>query len=141
MPPRQRPEALLERQVLAELGRDPRLVVFKNECGEGYTSNVRALIREALAGYSASPAVVQHISRILDTHRIHYGLHNGSADLCGVLEGGRFLSLELKSERGQLRPEQAVWQARMRELGAVAEVVRSPGDAVRFVEDARRGQR
>jgi hypothetical protein len=79
---------------------------------------------------------------ILDRSRVHYGLHNGSADIIGILgPAGRLVSFELKSDRGQLRPEQEVWLARMRELGALSEVIRSPGDAMLALEEARRGRR
>lgn len=136
--PRNRPEAILERQVLATLGTDRNLAIFRNECGEGFYANVWPQLRALLAGH---PAAEQAMA-ILDRNRVHYGLHNGSADLCGLIgPAGRFVSFELKSEAGALRPDQILWQARMRELGALAEVVRSPGQASLYIDEARRGQR
>jgi hypothetical protein len=40
---------------------------------------------------------------------VRYGLP-GSGDILGVLPGGRFLSVEAKSEAGRLSPEQKVWK-------------------------------
>lgn len=143
-----RPEAILERHTLFALGSDPRLAIFKNECGEGFYANVREQIRNCLDG-EVRRELVAEVLAILDRNRVHYGLHVGSADLIGVVAVevtpemvgstiGRFVSIELKSASGALRTEQEVWRDRMRELGAVAEVARTPGDAALAVEKARR---
>ncbi len=58
----------------------------------------------------------------------------GTADVIGVLEGGRFLACELKRPGGgKLRPSQAAWQAEMRALGAL---VISEARSTRDVFDA-----
>jgi hypothetical protein len=48
----------------------------------------------------------------------------GSSDILGVLPGGRFLAVECKAKGGKLSPEQERFLAEVRELGALALVVR-----------------
>lgn len=130
-----RPEALLERQVLAALGRDPLVTLFKNECGEGFYGAVRPQLSKLLAGMTSHRDALA----ILDRNRVHFGLHNGSADLIAVVgPRGRLVGIELKSDRGVLSADQERWLARMRELGAVAGVARTPGDAALLIEEAKR---
>lgn len=138
---RGRPEAILERQVLAAVGHDADLALFKNECGQGYQARAVNEVLGLLAE-SGRADLYRAAQDILNRGRVHFGLHNGSADLVGVLAStGRFVSFELKSDTGTLRPEQVAWRARMQALGALAEVVRSPGEAAVFLDDARRGKR
>ena len=131
-----RPEALLERQVLATLTRTfgPRALVFKNEVGEGFYGVARPRIAQALApfGLQAQRAALD----VLDRHRVHFGLRVGSADLIILVEGGRACSIELKIEHGTLRDEQKVWLANMRAIGVIAGVARTEEEAVTLVREA-----
>lgn len=142
-----RPEALLERQVLKALGRDPALALFKNECGEGFYGTARHQIL-ALPRTHGTVQLVDVLGA-LDRNRVHFGLHVGSADLVAVARVeitpqmvgrsiGRFVSIELKSATGRVGEAQQAWIDRMRELGATAGVARSPGDAAVLVEEAKR---
>jgi hypothetical protein len=55
---------------------------------------------------------------------MHFG-KVGSADILGILPGGRFLAIECKAERGRLSDEQARFLAEIRGLGGLAIVARS----------------
>ncbi len=133
-----RPEALLERHVLAALTErfGSSLAIFKNEVGEGFYAASGPQILRAVAG--CGPDVVRTVKEILGKTRVHYGLHVGSADLVGFATGGRAVSLELKSTDGRLRPEQEVWLSRMRELGVIAGVARSPEEAIALISEGLR---
>jgi len=48
----------------------------------------------------------------------------GSSDILGILPGGRLLCVECKAEGGRLSPEQKIFLDEVRELGALALVVR-----------------
>ena len=48
----------------------------------------------------------------------------GSSDILGILPGGRLLCVECKAQGGRLSPEQKQFLADVRELGALALVVR-----------------
>jgi hypothetical protein len=52
---------------------------------------------------------------------------NGVSDILGII-GGRFLAIEVKSEKGVLRPEQRIFLAHINEEGGVAFVARSLRD-------------
>ena len=48
----------------------------------------------------------------------------GASDILGILPGGRLLCVECKAQGGRLSPEQKQFLADVRELGALALVVR-----------------
>ena len=52
----------------------------------------------------------------------------GVADILGILDDGRFLAIEVKTETGQLRPEQAAFLDAIRQRGGLSCVVRSVAD-------------
>ena len=74
---------------------------------------------------------------------VRYGLHTGSADLIGwqsvVItpdmvgkQFARFVSIEVKTPKGVLSPEQEIWLAAVQKAGGIAVVARSVED-VRFL--------
>ena len=75
---------------------------------------------------------------------VAFGLAPGSADLIGWrsvvvtpdMVGQRvavFASVEVKSARGRLRPEQAAWLAAVQAAGGIAGVARSPEEAAEIL--------
>lgn len=105
-------------------------------------AEIQAAIRVALG---QTPDVLlwrNHVGRVQDERgRWHpFGLAPGSADLVGLLApSGRWLALEVKSDRGALRPEQRDWLAMVRRAGGFAAVVRSVDEAMAAVARARAG--
>lgn len=68
------------------------------------------------------------------------GLPRGSADLVGILSpSGRWISLEVKTGRGELRPDQQLHLELVRKRGGFAAVVRSEDEAVAAINRARTG--
>jgi hypothetical protein len=53
----------------------------------------------------------------------------GSADVIGILPGGRFLAVETKAPKGRLSPEQREFLDGVSALGGMAFVARSAADA------------
>jgi hypothetical protein len=49
----------------------------------------------------------------------------GSADIIGLLPGGRFLAVECKSAKGRLSPVQAAWLGEVERSGGAVFVARS----------------
>lgn len=75
---------------------------------------------------------------ILDNARpLHAGLMPGSSDLIGLTSGGRFLSIEVKSDRGRLTTEQRAWIEMVRQFGGLAGEARSVEDFEAILEAAR----
>ncbi len=131
-----RPEALLERTVLRSLGADPSVALFKNEIGEGYYGCIAPMLRQIVAPLGLD--AYAKITNILYRNRVTYGLHVGASDLIAIVgPHGRLAAIELKSEHGQLRPEQRTFIERMRSLGAVAGTARSVEEAAALVHEAR----
>lgn len=122
-----RPEALLERAVLARVGalqraELPSLVVYRNEVGAGFTGNVAHL-------------VCADCRSLLSRHRITYGLGVGSPDLVGAVNGHAF-GLELKSPTGRARPEQLAWRDAAIRRGVHVAIVRTVEEAEEAIRHA-----
>jgi hypothetical protein len=112
---------MTETQLLAEirlaLGRDPRVVLWRNNTG---------------------------MTRESDTGRpVRYGLCVGSSDLVGIVTMangcGRFVAFEVKTERGRVSAEQALFLGVVNRRGGYGVVVRSIEDAQRAVDAASAG--
>jgi hypothetical protein len=61
--------------------------------------------------------------RIAPDRWLHFG-KKGSADILGLLPGGRFLAVECKAAHGRLSPEQRQFLADIRNQGGMAVMVR-----------------
>lgn len=60
----------------------------------------------------------------------------GFPDVAGVLANGRFFAIELKTEKGRLRPEQLEWITKLNMSSAMAVVLRSREEIDAFVQAA-----
>jgi hypothetical protein len=65
--------------------------------------------------------------RIAPDRWLHFG-KKGSADILGILPGGRFLAVECKAPDGRLSPEQRQFLADIKALGGMAIVAKSCRD-------------
>lgn len=135
-----RPEARLERAILQELGREPDVLLLKNEVGQGYYGTIYPQIQKALARW---PEARRAVEEILVRNRLTYGLGVGSPDLLALVRLSHSdicvaTGLELKSERGALRESQERWHAAARaRVGFRTSETRSVEDARHAVERAR----
>jgi hypothetical protein len=59
----------------------------------------------------------------------------GSADIIGVLPGGRFIGVECKSKKGRLSEKQKEFLASIEEMGGLAIVARSVDDVINSVNN------
>lgn len=111
-------ESEIQSAIRKALGRTPGLVLWRNNVGKAMmpTGSGRMAVR--------------------------FGLIPGASDLIGIVtcgKVGRFIALEVKTERGKLRPDQARFLALVQRMGGFACVVRSVEDARAAVERARSG--
>lgn len=107
-----RRESALQREIRLALGRDRRVVLWRNSSGVAETAN---------------------------GGRQRFGLCVGSSDLIGILKpSGRFIALEIKTSTGRLSKEQELFIQLVRRMGGVAEVVRSVEEAKNAIERANR---
>lgn len=71
--------------------------------------------------------------RMADGRWFDTGLPKGFSDLFGFRPDGRIFFIEVKNQKGQLRPEQEKFLERMRQNGALAGVARSVDDAMDII--------
>lgn len=99
-------------------------------------------IRLAVSAHGGAIALRNHTGtfRTFDGKWVNAGLGTGTSDLIGLVEHivrpedvgrkvGVFVAMEVKTEKGALRPEQRNFLLRVTELGGLAAVVRSVEDA------------
>jgi hypothetical protein len=65
---------------------------------------------------------------------VYYG-KLGSADILGLLPGGRFIAVECKSKKGKLSEKQKDFLAEVEQLGGIAIVARSVEDVMNSVKN------
>jgi hypothetical protein len=70
---------------------------------------------------------------------VRYGLTTGSADLIGFTISGKFVSVELKTPKGKLEPDQIIWFELVKKWGGYAAVIRSVEEADEFIDEIRKG--
>lgn len=104
----------IQHAILEALGADPRVRLLRNNVG------------------------------VAEIHgrRVAYGVGGpGGSDLIGLLPaaGGRFIALEIKTDRGRVSPEQEQFIRAIRRNGGFAAVVRSVDDARAAVDRAIAG--
>lgn len=65
----------------------------------------------------------------------------GCPDVLGQLKDGRLIGVEVKGQKGKLRPEQTIFLERIRHAGGVAFVARDCRDVFRGLADTNRPQK
>lgn len=123
-------EAELKAQIRLALGCLPGVRLFNNPVGDAWAGKVVHRDQVMLT--------LQH------ARNVTFGLAPGSGDLCGwtsvvvtsEMIGRRvavFTSAEVKTDRGRVAPNQENWLRVVSKAGGIADVVRSPEDALRLV--------
>lgn len=70
-----------------------------------------------------------------DGRFITFGL-KGSADILGILKGGRFLAIEVKGVTGRQSEQQKNFENMIKSFGGVYILARNIDDAIRGIQDA-----
>jgi len=113
-------EREIQHAIRLAMGRHPSLRLFRNQVGE--------------CDYTDDYGKRRHVS---------YGLCKGSSDLIGfrtievpglVAPIAQFVAIELKAERGTLRPDQRMFIEAVRARGALAGVARSVEDVIALLD-------
>lgn len=104
-------ESQLQDAIRLALGRDPSLVLFRNNCGSAVMRN----------GF-----------------RVTFGVGNpGGADLIGCFRG-IFVAVEIKTPEGRQSKEQRQFQQLIESKGGVYTILRSVDDARAWLSDLHR---
>lgn len=64
----------------------------------------------------------------------HYGL-KGSADIMGIVIGGKIIGLEIKTGNASQSQEQKNFEAMLKKFGGIYHVVRSKEEALMFIKE------
>ncbi len=97
-------------------------------------------LREVLQALTAHPAVawcerMNTGAARIGNRFVRFGWP-GCPDVLGQMKDGRLLGVEVKADKGKLRPEQAVFLERIRCAGGVAFMARDCRDVLRELLDA-----
>lgn len=111
-------EADLQSLILRELTKDERVRLFRNTSVGAWAGKI--IDRTATT------------MTLLNPYPIHAGLFVGSGDLIGW-SAGRFMSVEVKSPTGVIRPEQIIWRDNVLKGGGIAGIVRSVEEAKKLL--------
>lgn len=96
-------------------------------------------IRHALVG-TARVMLWRNNTGFDRERRVKYGLGLGGADLVGMLmPSGRFVGFEVKTAKGRVSLEQAIWADAVRGGGGFVAFVRSVEGALEALARAERG--
>lgn len=105
-------EAELQAEILLAVGSRPDCRIWRNNTGVGRTLSGDRVIRFGLVG---------------------------SADLLGILRGGRFLAVEVKTKRGRQSESQRNFQRMIESMGGVYVLARDVQTVVEVIDDETGG--
>jgi len=103
-------------------------------------TTIQNKIRLALGSRPDVRLFRNHVGVVRDERgRVHsFGLRKGSADLIGWVtlnDSAVFLSIEIKTATGRLRPEQQQWMDNVNKSGGIAFVARSEEEALKTLNE------
>ena len=89
----------------------------------------REIQRAILLRYGTDPRmrIWRNSAGYDEGHHVKYGLP-GSADILGILKGGRFLAIEVKAEKGSQSEQQVAFQWMVERFGGLYILARSVDD-------------
>lgn len=122
-------EAEIQANVMLAVGALPHTRIFRNTVGEGHQGDV-VCVASAPRVVTLQPGDIV----LRNSRRVTFGLTPGSADVIGWCRG-RFLSLEIKTPLGPVRPGQLRWDAAVRAGGGLSGFARSPEDAISIINE------
>ena len=105
-------EAELQAEILLAVGSRPDCRIWRNNTGVGRTLSGQRVIRFGLVG---------------------------SADLLGILRGGRFLAVEVKTAKGRQSEAQRNFQRMIESMGGVYVLARDVQTVVDVIDDETGG--
>lgn len=106
--------------------------VFRNNVAQAWVGNSIKIQKAGMFPVEPGDVVIKQ------ARPLHAGLVKGSSDLIGIDHAtGRFLALEVKTQKGKVDEHQRNFLDRIIQFGGIAGVARSPQDAVEIIESAR----
>jgi len=104
----------------------PETLVRNEVCAELKRRGIFFWINDSVGIYNAARGSFMRSS---NPFRI-----KGTADILGILPGGRMLAIELKSKRGTLSPDQRAFLAEINSRGGLAFMAKSADDVAQQLD-------
>lgn len=117
------PEKEIQNSILLTFGRMPEMRLWRVNVGMGYGYYIIQKAVQILKN-AGIKAFLKHFKTISP---IRYG-QKGAADIQGIIKGGRFLAIEVKTATGRQSPEQKSWQKMIEMYGGIYILARSIED-------------
>ncbi len=121
-------EQELQQHIRAAISKQGKAHVFRNNVGS-----------TGVLCAACKPKVCERCRKRFSVP-VKYGLSIGSGDLIGLTMNGGFISIEVKTPTGTVKPEQHLWHDFINKFGGNAYIVRSVEDAISAVEEACNGE-
>lgn len=99
-----------------------RARLFRNNVGLGWVGAWKRFTRTETVVVGPGDVLIRQ------ARPFHSGLHKGSGDLIGWDKTGRFLSVEVKTNKGRQSPEQIKWAEAVASSGGISIVARAEDD-------------
>ena len=110
------PGTILTDQIFLVHGARPDLKLFRNETAGVWAGKVVGRTKKGQVVLAAGAKFFK------------CGLAVGSADIIGITNTGRFISIEVKAGKDTVKKKQKIWLRVMKEMGAIAGIARSVQD-------------
>lgn len=107
--------------------------LFRNNVALAWAGQVQRFPQRTTIVLDPSDIVIRN------ARPIHAGLIEGSSDLIGWTQTGKFLAVEVKTGTGKTSDAQVNFINAVKSAGGIAYIARSPEDAVKQYEDATHG--
>jgi len=97
--------------------------IFRANVGEGWIGKAVFFSKPAKIDVYPGDVIIRKAKRI------HFGLCPGQGDYLGWSRDGKFISIEVKTETGKIRPEQIAFADAVNKAGGIAGIIRSEEEA------------
>lgn len=120
-------EIMRDTQVALSRATWPNGIWWRQNVGKAWMGKSQRLTKKMTLTLPAGTVVIRQ------PQMVKFG-EAGQNDLMGIVHG-RFVGVEIKSESGRQRTEQANWETAVRRAGGVSFVSRSPEHAVQVLRE------
>ena len=97
--------------------------LFRSNVGEGWIGKSQVFSKVEKIEVYPGDVIIRKAKRI------HFGLCNGQGDYIGWSKTGKFISIEVKTETGIIRPEQIDFSEAVKKSGGISGIVRDEESA------------
>ncbi len=130
-------ESEIQADILVEFGSGKPMRIFRNNVGLAYPiSTFKTFVAGIWSAIKKKPFNILNVTNALSKigRPVKYSV-TGSADILGILKGGRAIAIEVKMPGENLDPDQITWRDMFIRFGGLHIVARSVGDVYDALAD------